>query len=147
MGYSRELAEPIAIVGSACRFPGSASSPSRLWSLLSQPRDLGREIPIDRFGKGFYHPNGAHHGTTNVQHAYLLEEDIRVFDASFFNIHSKEADSIDPQQRLLLETVYEGKVNSLLGTEILLTFSKPWIVVVTRSKRSGALILPSILAL
>jgi hybrid polyketide synthase/nonribosomal peptide synthetase ACE1 len=103
-----ERAEPIAIVGSACRFPGSASSPSKLWTLLSNPRDLGFEIPSDRFGKGFYHPNGAHHGTTNVQHAYLLEEDIRVFDAAFFNIHSKEANSIDPQQRLLLETVYEG---------------------------------------
>lgn len=112
MAHPSERAEPIAIVGSACRFPGSASSPSKLWTLLSQPRDLGFEIPADRFGKGFYHPNGAHHGTTNVQHAYLLEEDIRVFDASFFNIHSKEADSIDPQQRLLLETVYEGKFNS-----------------------------------
>ncbi|OKL61272.1 hypothetical protein UA08_03198 [Talaromyces atroroseus] len=108
MAHSNDRAEPIAIVGSACRFPGSASSPSKLWSLLSEPRDLGFEIPADRFGKGFYHPNGAHHGTTNVQHAYLLDEDIREFDASFFNIHSKEADSIDPQQRLLLETVYEA---------------------------------------
>ena len=111
MVHPSERAEPIAIVGSACRFPGSASSPSKLWSLLSEPRDLGFEIPSDRFGKGFYHPNGAHHGTTNVKHAYLLEEDIRVFDAAFFNIHSKEANSIDPQQRLLLETVYEGKSN------------------------------------
>ncbi|KAI0200608.1 putative hybrid NRPS/PKS enzyme [Astrocystis sublimbata] len=108
MTYSNQRAEPIAIVGSACRFPGSASSPSKLWTLLSNPRDLGFEIPEDRFGKGFYHPNGAHHGTTNVQHAYLLEENIRVFDAAFFNIHSKEANSIDPQQRLLLETVYEA---------------------------------------
>lgn len=112
MAHPSERAEPIAIVGSACRFPGSASSPSKLWTLLSQPRDVGLEIPADRFGKGFYHPDGAHHGTTNVRHAYLLEEDIRVFDASFFNIHAKEADSIDPQQRLLLETVYEGKSNS-----------------------------------
>ncbi|KAI3336268.1 putative hybrid NRPS/PKS enzyme [Xylariaceae sp. AK1471] len=103
-----ERAEPIAIVGSACHFPGLASSPSKLWTLLSNPRDLGFKIPSDRFGKGFYHPNGAYHGTTNVQHAYLLEEDIRVFDAAFFNIHSKEANSIDPQQRLLLETVYEA---------------------------------------
>ncbi|KAI8623712.1 putative hybrid NRPS/PKS enzyme [Xylariaceae sp. FL1651] len=108
MRQPSERAEPIAIVGSACRFPGSASSPSKLWALLSNPRDLGFEIPSDRFGKGFYHPNGIHHGTTNVQHAYLLEEDIRVFDAAFFNIHSKEANSIDPQQRLLLETVYEA---------------------------------------
>ncbi|KAI0141789.1 putative hybrid NRPS/PKS enzyme [Xylariaceae sp. FL1272] len=108
MPQQSERPEPIAIVGSACRFPGSASSPSKLWTLLSNPRDLGYEIPSDRFGKGFYHPNGAHHGTTNVQHSYLLDEDIRLFDAAFFNIHSKEANSIDPQQRLLLETVYEA---------------------------------------
>lgn len=101
--------EPIAIVGSACRFPGSANSPSTLWKLLEKPRDLSQHIPKDRFDTmGFYHGDGSHHGTTNVRHAYLLEEDIRVFDAAFFNISPNEADSIDPQQRLLLEAVYEA---------------------------------------
>jgi hybrid polyketide synthase/nonribosomal peptide synthetase ACE1 len=38
----------------------------------------------------------------------LLDEDVRVFDSSFFNISPSEADAIDPQQRLLLETVYEA---------------------------------------
>lgn len=101
--------EPIAIVGSGCRFPGGASSPSTLWKLLESPRDVCQEIPQDRFNtKGFYHRDGARHGTTNVRHTYLLEEDVRLFDAAFFNISPNEADSIDPQQRLLLETVYEA---------------------------------------
>lgn len=101
--------EPIAIVGSGCRFPGGASSPSALWKLLESPRDVCQEIPQDRFNTtGFYHPDGARHGTTNVRHTYLLQEDVRVFDAAFFNISPNEADSIDPQQRLLLETVYEA---------------------------------------
>lgn len=101
--------EPVAIVGSACRFPGGATSPSKLWKLLEKPRDLCQEIPPDRFNPaGFYHPDGSHHGTTNVRHSYLLEEDIRVFDAAFFNISPNEADAIDPQQRLLMETVYEA---------------------------------------
>ncbi|KAK7738315.1 putative Hybrid PKS-NRPS biosynthetic cluster [Cytospora paraplurivora] len=101
--------EPIAIVGTSCRFPGGANSPSALWKLLEKPRDVCQEIPPDRFSTtGFYHHDGARHGTTNIRHMYLLEEDVRVFDAGFFNISPNEADSIDPQQRLLLETVYEA---------------------------------------
>ena len=101
--------EPIAIVGSACRFPGGANSPSALWKLLENPRDVCVDIDEDRFNaKTFYHPDGSHHGTSNVRQSYLLQEDVRVFDAAFFNISPNEADSMDPQQRLLLETVYEA---------------------------------------
>ncbi|KAI0487511.1 hypothetical protein F4859DRAFT_525620 [Xylaria cf. heliscus] len=101
--------EPIAIVGSACRFPGGANSPSALWKLLAAPRDLCQDIPKDRFDTArFYHPDGSHHGTTNVRQSYFLEEDVRAFDAAFFNISPNEADSMDPQQRLLLEAVYEA---------------------------------------
>lgn len=104
-----QQSEPIAIVGSGCRFPGGANSPSALWKLLETPRDVSRDISQDRFDTtGYYHPDGSHHGTTNVRQAYLLQEDLRVFDAGFFNISPNEADSIDPQQRLLLETVYEA---------------------------------------
>ncbi|KAJ5587845.1 lovastatin nonaketide synthase [Penicillium hispanicum] len=116
--------EPIAIVGSGCRFPGGASSPARLWELLRQPRDVSSHIPEDRFSwQGFYHPDGAHHGTTNATRGYFLEEGIRNFDAKFFNIPPAEADSIDPQQRLLLETVYEAiesagmSLDALQGTQ------------------------------
>ena len=111
-------AEPIAIVGSGCRFPGGSSSPSSLWKLLYKPRDVLREIPKERFDwTGYYHPDGAHHGTTNVRHSYTLEEDIRLFDAQFFNIKPMEADSIDPQQRVLMETIYESLESAGLTIE------------------------------
>ncbi|GKZ85679.1 putative Hybrid PKS-NRPS biosynthetic cluster [Aspergillus niger] len=101
--------EPVAIIGTGCRFPGGASSPSKLWELLQQPRDLRQKIPPNRFNPdGFYHPNGSHHGTSNVLHSYLLKEDHRHFDAQFFGIKPSEASSMDPQQRFLLEVVYEG---------------------------------------
>ncbi|KAJ5110598.1 hypothetical protein N7532_001133 [Penicillium argentinense] len=101
--------EPIAIIGAACRFPGGANSPSKLWDLLHHPRDLSRKPPTTRFnGDGFYHPNPEHHTTTNVTKSYFLEEDHRLFDATFFNTTPKEAEAIDPQQRLLLETVFEA---------------------------------------
>ncbi|KAL7905494.1 putative PKS-NRPS protein [Trichoderma velutinum] len=103
------MPEPIAVIGSSCRFPGGASSPSKLWELLKEPRDLLREFESDRLNlDAFYHTNGEHHGSTDVVNkGYLLEEDSRAFDASFFNINPIEADSMDPQQRLTLESVYE----------------------------------------
>ncbi|KAL9079473.1 MAG: hypothetical protein Q9157_001636 [Trypethelium eluteriae] len=80
-----------------------------LLQLLREPRDVRREIPQDRFSvQGFYHPNGAYHGHSNVQHAYLLEEDPSCFDTEFFGIKPIEAKSMDPQQRLLLEVTYEA---------------------------------------
>ena len=116
--------EPIAIVGSGCRFPGNSTSPSSLWDLLRNPRDVSKEIPNDRFElQGYYHPKGSHHGTTNVQRSYMLDEDVRMFDATFFNISPNEADSIDPQQRLLMEVVYEAleagghSIESLRGSD------------------------------
>ncbi|KAM0202100.1 hypothetical protein ACHAQI_010959 [Fusarium lateritium] len=101
--------EPIAVVGTACRFPGGCNSPSELWKLLEKPRDVLKRIPKERFNvDAFYHADPTHHGTTNVQHSYLLEDDPSKFDAAFFNIPPKEAESIDPQQRLLMETVYDS---------------------------------------
>ena len=116
--------EPIAIVGTGCRFPGSANDSSKMWDLLSKPRDLLSKIPKERFNAdAFYHPNGLRHGTSNVTESYFLHEDHRVFDTGFFNIKPVEAHSIDPQQRVLLEAVYESlesagiPMESLVGSQ------------------------------
>lgn len=112
--------EPIAIVGSACRFPGGCDTPSKLWEMLKQQRDVLQKIPKDRFNTDpFYHPEPTHHGTSNAQFSYLLEQDIGEFDANFFNILPKEAECIDPQQRLLMETVYDGITAAGLPMETL----------------------------
>lgn len=123
MGQPKQRNEPIAVIGSGCRFPGDVDSPSKLWTLLETPRDVQSKIPADRWNAdAFYHPDGSHHGTTNVQHAYFLSGNSRGFDASFFKIKPHEADCIDPQQRLLLETVYDSltaaglKMESLHGS-------------------------------
>jgi hybrid polyketide synthase/nonribosomal peptide synthetase ACE1 len=101
--------EPIAIVGTGCRFPGKSNTPAKLWDLLNHPRDLSSEIPQSRFSsRGFYHPDGSHHGTSNVQKSYFLDDDVRQFDSKFFNISTAEAEAMDPQQRMLLEVVYEA---------------------------------------
>ncbi|EAW15062.1 PKS-NRPS hybrid synthetase psoA [Aspergillus clavatus NRRL 1] len=114
MVYTHSPKEPIAIIGTGCRFPGDSTSPSKLWDLLYSPRDLTREVPAEsRFNpKGFYNVDGEHHGASNASNAYFIEEDPRYFDAGFFSIAPREAESIDPQQRLLLETVYEAMENA-----------------------------------
>ena len=110
--------EPIALIGSGCRFPGGASSPSRLWEVLKSPKDLVKKVPEERFNiDGYYHPDGTHHGRTNAQYAYFLEENPYAFDPGFFNISPNEVDMIDPQQRLLLETVYDSLVSAGLRME------------------------------
>ncbi|KAK5992615.1 Polyketide synthase-nonribosomal peptide synthetase TwmB [Cladobotryum mycophilum] len=99
--------QQIAIIGSGCRFPGNATSPSKLWDLLRNPRCVAGQVPAL---KGYYHKNGQYHGHVNVKEAYLLAEDgaTRRFDAAFFGISPAEANVLDPQIRLLLETVYEA---------------------------------------
>lgn len=106
----RNMKEPVAIVGSACRLPGGSSSPSKLWDLLRKPRDVLSDFPADRLNLSRFHCiDGEHHGSTDVENkSYLLSVDPRFFDAAFFNINPLEADGMDPQQRLLLETVYEA---------------------------------------
>jgi Polyketide synthase modules and related proteins len=85
MAYIPPSSEPIAIIGSACRFPGHSTSPSKLWELLSNPYDLTEKVPEGRFNvNGFHHPDGEHHGTTNAPNGYWLEEDPRRFDSTFF---------------------------------------------------------------
>ena len=67
--YARE---PIAIVGSSCRFPGGSTSLSKLWELLEKPRDVVQEIPTSRFStKAFHHPNSQHHGVSLPTHVVL----------------------------------------------------------------------------
>ncbi|KAL3430444.1 hypothetical protein BDV09DRAFT_202202 [Aspergillus tetrazonus] len=109
MAYGNTVVEPIAIIGTGCRLPGGSSSPSRLWTLLKNPRVVASETPGDRFDiNAFYHEDPGYPGTTNSKEAYYISDDPRPFDAPFFNISATEAESIDPQQRQLLETVYES---------------------------------------
>ncbi|KAB8230052.1 uncharacterized protein BDW43DRAFT_170617 [Aspergillus alliaceus] len=107
------MVEPIAIIGSGCRFPGGSETPSKLWSLIEKPSDLSSKPPSSRFNiDSFYHPVGTHHGTTNATQSYWLDESDRTsiakFDAGFFNIQPSEVDAMDPQQRVLLEVVYDS---------------------------------------
>lgn len=84
--YESYANEPIAIVGTGCRFPGGSNSPSKLWDMLIERRDALRDI--DRWNvDGFHHTNGERSGALNVKNAYLLQEDVKTWDAAFFGIN------------------------------------------------------------
>lgn len=109
MTYPPPSSEPVALIGSSCRFAGGITSPQKLCNLLSKPSDFSRPIPPTRFSaQGFFHPDAEYHGTTNSVKGYWLDQDHRAFDAQFFNIAPKEAEAIDPQQRILLEVTHEA---------------------------------------
>ncbi len=101
-------AEPIAIVGMACRFPGGADDPTSYWKLLCDGVDAITEVPADRWDVNeFYDADRATPGKMNTRWGGFLKR-IDLFDAGFFGIAPREAMRMDPQQRLLLQVAYEA---------------------------------------
>jgi acyl transferase domain-containing protein len=100
---------PIAIIGMACRLPGDATNPNKLWEMLSEGRSGWSEVPPDRWNRdAFYNSDPEAKESMISKSGYFLQEDISAFDARFFGIAPLEASAMDPQQRLLLETAYEA---------------------------------------
>ncbi|RMI33405.1 type I polyketide synthase [Nocardia stercoris] len=92
-------AEPIAIVGMACRFPGGANDPAGFWRLLRDGVDGTGPIPADR---------AALRAGLGDFRGGFLDLPVAGFDPDVFGISPREARSMDPQQRLLLEVVWEA---------------------------------------
>ncbi len=77
-------AEPIAVVGMGCRFPGDADGPEAFWRLLSQGVDAVREVPQDRWNiDDYYDPDPTAPGKMNTRWGGFLKR-VDDFDAEFF---------------------------------------------------------------
>lgn len=99
--------EPIAIVGMSCVFP-EAQSPSQLWELLLEGRDVIQEIPKDRYHVDeWYHPDRAARGKMNIRYGGFIDG-VKNFDPYFFAMSPREAEHVDPQQRLMLRLAWEA---------------------------------------
>jgi len=101
-------AEPIAVIGIGCRFPGNANGPEAFWDLMWQGVDAITEIPASRWSiDEYYNPDPDIPGKMSSRWGGFIDG-VDNFAASFFGITPKEANGMDPQQRILLETVWEA---------------------------------------
>jgi acyl transferase domain-containing protein/acyl carrier protein/ubiquinone/menaquinone biosynthesis C-methylase UbiE len=104
----RANAEPVAVIGIGCRFPGGVMNPDDYWRLLERKGDAITEVPPGRWDVNqYYDPNPDAPGKVCTRYGGFLDG-VDLFDAEFFGITPREAVSMDPQQRLLLETAWES---------------------------------------
>ncbi|MEV8474408.1 SDR family NAD(P)-dependent oxidoreductase [Streptomyces sp. NPDC051173] len=94
--------QDIAVVGLSLRLPGSRT-PEEFWDHLAGGRSLISEVPARRWRKEDHlgHPRREFNKTNSVWGGFV--DDIDCFDADFFRISPREAQSMDPQQRMALE--------------------------------------------
>jgi phthiocerol/phenolphthiocerol synthesis type-I polyketide synthase D len=101
-------AEPVAVVGIGCRFPGDVVGPGAYWTFLANSGDAIGEIPPDRWNvEEFYDPDIFAPGRMSSKWGGFLP-DVAGFDADFFGISPREAEAMDPQQRVMLEVAWEA---------------------------------------
>jgi acyl transferase domain-containing protein len=110
-----DASQPVAIVGLSCRFPGS-QDPDAFWRLLKGGVDAVKEVPDDRWDKNAYSdPDPSAPRKIHAPFGGFLDQVDR-FDAAFFGISGREAETMDPQQRLLLEVTWEALENAGIAT-------------------------------
>jgi acyl transferase domain-containing protein len=109
----------LAIVGTACRFPGNANTPEDYWDNLLQGRDAVTTIPPHRFDvEEVFDPDPDAPGKTYCRHGGFLGS-VDLFDPGFFGISPRDARQMDPQHRLLLEVTWEALERAGLPSESL----------------------------
>lgn len=94
----------IPLTGVGCRWAGGVRDAPGLWELLKNKRDGWQEWDDPHFSaRGFYHANQDRPGTVRTRGGFLVQDDARLFDHTFFSMTSREVETMDPSQRKLLE--------------------------------------------
>jgi polyketide synthase PksN len=103
---SAEENHRIAVIGMACRFPGSPSVDT-FWHHLRAKDELVIEVPRTRWNaEAYFSPDRSVPGKSYSKWGGFIE-DIDAFDAAYFNVSDEDAITMDPQQRIMLELTQE----------------------------------------
>lgn len=115
-------AEPIAVVGVGCRFPGgegkpNLENPEAFWSFLCAGGDGLSEVPPSRWPVDeFFDASPGRPGKMHFRRGGFLA-DVDQFDPASFGVSPREAQAMDPQQRLILEVAQEALESAAIATD------------------------------
>lgn len=96
--------DDVAIIGMACRFPGS-DGPDEYWDSLIEGRVGIRDVPSDRWDWRDYYGDPSEPNRSWAKSGGFIE-DVDVFDGDFFRMSPSEVRHLDPQQRLMLQLTW-----------------------------------------
>ena len=92
-----------AIIGLACRFPGSSNNPEQFFQNLLESKDCVNTVPKDRWDtESFYNKDNNVPNSINNKRGGFMDH-LYEFDYQTFSMSKKESENIDPQQKILLE--------------------------------------------
>ena len=112
-GPDHRPAEPVAIVGIGCRFPGGVHNARDYWQILAGGADCITEVPRDRWDiDAVFDPDPDAPGASCTRWGGFIRQSPLEFDARYFGITPVEAAAMDPQQRLFLEVAVEALEDS-----------------------------------
>lgn len=108
--------EPIAVIGMSCRFP-KAPDLDQFLSLLEHGESGMADIPEERWNnEHYYNADPEAPGKLYIKQLGLIEN-IKDFDADFFNISPREAKLMSPQLRVFMETSYHALEHANLSLD------------------------------
>ena len=100
------VAEGIAVIGLAGRFPGAPDVPA-FWRQLIAGQDGITRFTDEELAAAGYDPATLRADPGFVPARGMIDRP-EWFDAAFFGIQPKEAEAIDPQQRVFMETAWHA---------------------------------------
>ncbi|MGB4248437.1 MAG: type I polyketide synthase, partial [Pseudohongiellaceae bacterium] len=110
---------PIAVIGFACRTPGSGDNPEAFWNILKEGRCTITEVPSYRWPvDDYYDADPDAPGKMRCRYGSFLGR-VEDFDCRLFGISPVEASVMDPQQRLLLELAWEALEDANMNMDAL----------------------------